>query len=561
MSKLKEKANVQAIYMQYLLAKAQKIAQEKTNKNELPFDPQGRVLVDVTLDNNDWDTIAEEINQELKEKISVAVLKKEFGSKTDTTTVSLDISNTSLQKNFQEDLRTHLDKVLGSNVKKNNKKRMDTILSALDGTPKGSIIALQQEFHFHLGLAARVYLRTEEKFKDKEAEMKAAHEAAARKVNHLVLSVYAKALEKATDSKGNLNIEVLNKALDKARKSITPQAHTILRQEVVRHTGVIPTQLKKSSLKHAAEATTATANDVLHTDNQQHLATLIKGSENTAHHRIAGKEFAHRQLITHTLTKEANIKSHSHPRIQIRTPSPVVKKGLKEEEYIADVAEKLAQITLEYSLKENLSDHSKKIPKAFIYNRYTAINDSLGDSNGNLQTQSARHILKGAHDYNAAQMKEGDPVFCLVQGISINGFGDHLGYSGDELIIESTLMTEMALLHTLYEASSPEQKESIEQVFEKYKSFLQTRTAEEGYFSQSTQGQEAISAIQAIKKGWQKELSQQVAPDLFASAQSGLKKLIANNLHFSHEHACPNDPKKQNFRTQPRAKIDFQQRR
>lgn len=528
MLNLEQQAKAQAIYMQHLLEKAQERAQTRAQTNALAFDPQGRVLVDVTLDGNDWITIAQKVNATLNTELSDVNLQKELRRTTDTTTVSLDITgHPDLKEKFKHTLEEALTRI---GVLPNRTSR---IVDTLDKEPKGSIIALQQEFHFHLGLAARVYQKTNKKFKGKEKEMQAAHEAAVNEVNKLVLEAYAKALEKAVNSKGELNVKQLNQALDKARKSITPQAHTILRREIVRHTGVILTKLNKSELKHTAEATTATANDVLHTDNHQHLATLIKGSENTAHHRVQGREFAHRQLITHPLTKDGII-PHSHPRIQIRTPSPVVKEGLSEEEYISDVAIKLDEITHEYSLKEKLSSH-EGMPKAFIYNRYTAINDSLGDINGNLQTQSARHILKGAHEYNAKQLAEGNAVYCLVQNISVNGFGDHLGYSGDDLTIESTLMTEMALLHTLY-STSAEQQENIKKVFEKYNHFLRHRKGGD-YFSQSNEGKEAIKAIEAIKKGWQKEEPHEAAPDLFSDVQSSLKKLIANNLHFSHDYA------------------------
>ncbi|CEK11475.1 hypothetical protein [Legionella hackeliae] len=533
MPTVKQLAESQAIYMQYLLERAKKKAATATN---LPFDPQGRVLIDVTLTMEDWANIAASVNVFNERDISVAELKKELRIDTKaaetTTTVSLDIAQ---DKHLAKQFDTQLENTLKQN--KVADKKITAIQKALQTQPKGSIIALQQEFHFHLGLASRVYQKADRNFEGKEQELQRAHEAAVKEVNQLVLAAYAKALEKSIDKNGHINVKKLNEALDKARKNITPQAHTILMKQVVAKTGVILTKPDESTLKHLAEETTATPNDVLHTSHEQELAMLIRGTESTAHHRQQGEEFSHRQLITQVLTADG-IKPNIHPRIQIRTPSPVVKTGLQEKEYIDDVALKFNTITTDYSLKENLSGgQAGGKPKAFIYNSLTAINDSLGDTGGNLQTQSAHHILKGAHTYNAQQLTENNkPVFCFVQNISVNGFGDHLGYnSGDALTEESTIMTEMAILHTLYDTVSVEQQEKIRSIFSLYNEFLNNRKQDE-YFSSSPQGKGAIAEIQDLKNLWKTGL-EKIDNTFVAQAQNSLKLLIANDLHFNHDYA------------------------
>lgn len=149
--------------------------------------------------------------------------------------------------------------------------------------------------------------------------------------------------------------------------------------------------------------------------------------------------------------------ANKNPRDQIRTPSPVVKEGLTEQEYISDASEKLGQIIEDYGLKDKLIADDIK-PKAYIYNSYTAINDRLDDlTSKNRQTKSAIHILQGAHHYNASQINSEDAVLCLVQNISVNGFGDTLGYDkGNPLVQESTLMAELAMLHTISDSISAE---------------------------------------------------------------------------------------------------------
>jgi hypothetical protein len=310
---------------------------EALNKGEqLSFDPQGRVLINVTPNVEQIKGIMEKIKEELdlpygldKKALDEAIGK----TVTPTTTISLDINTIPELKNiFDIKLKNALTKIETENP--NSPKNTEAIMQQLATKPKSSIIALQQEYHFHLALVTRVYEKVAPNLP--KAKMAAAHEAAMTEVNKLVMDAYAKALKEAMKN-GTLDMAKLNKSLDKARKELLPKAHDIMMKQIVRHTGVILTkaQLKGlpdgTSLKHVAEGTTATPNDVLHIDSGQGLATLIAGSENTAHDRIEGEQFAHRQLITHTVNPDGSIEANKNPRIQIRTPSPVLKEGLTDD--------------------------------------------------------------------------------------------------------------------------------------------------------------------------------------------------------------------------------------
>lgn len=391
-----------------------------------------------------------------------------------------------------------------------------------------SIIPLQEEFYFHLALATRVYEQIARDLfpasnkalypKEKLEELtKAAHAQTMGKVMTHIKKAYQEARAAATKD-GVLDISVMNKHLDKARAQITPLAHTLLMQSVVEKTGIIfkPEHFKRA--KKIAESTTATDNDILYVNKQQGLVTLIKGSEVTAHHRVKGTAFGHRQLITHQMDTDGHISELAHPRIQIRTPSPVVKKGLKEPAIIEDVVTKIKTVVKAYGLKQPL-----------IYNRYTAINDTLGDTGGNLQTQSAIHILQAAHQYNHEVALAADNAYFLVENISVNGFGDTLGYEKpDPLLIESTLMAEMALVHTLTGHIG---------MMGLYKAYLMTENRPK-YFSESEQGKSVIKVIQNLKHKWQKEtpdVSQE--EDSVTLAKGCLKKLMAQDAHFTHEYA------------------------
>ncbi len=533
-------AQAQAIYMGELA----KIAQTETVKkgDNLSFDPQGRVLINVTPNAEQIKGIMEKIKKIVPQEgldidIQSLTLEEAVGKPvTPTTTVSLDIkSDPGLKNKLNTQLRFALEKI-------ETPQNAAAIINLLNSQPKSSIIALQQEYHFHLALVSRVYEKVAPGLP--KEKMAAAHQAAMIEVNKLVMDAYAKALKGAMKD-GALDMAKLNKSLDKARKEILPEAHSIMMKQIVRHTGRILTkqELKGltdgTSIKHVAEGTTATPNDVLHMDSEQGLATLIAGSENTAHDRIKGNQFAHRQLITHILKADGRVEANKNPRIQIRTPSPVLKAGLADDNaYINDVATKLAIIPNEYQLNKHLSGDKNK-PKAFIYNSYTAINDTWGDINGNLQTQSADHILRGAHRYNVRQLRDNaaDPVFCFVQNISVNGFGDTLGYeTGNPLREESTLITEMALLHTLYATSSEGDQAKITDVFNKYKEYLSS-SPRPSYFSNSPAGKEAINMIQTLKTEWKNTEEAPLGNELVDNAKAALKSLMAHNLHFDHEYS------------------------
>jgi len=391
-----------------------------------------------------------------------------------------------------------------------------------------SIIPLQEEFYFHLALATRVY---EQIVRDLfpasnqalypkaklEQLTKEAHTSTMHQVMEHIHKAYQDARAAATKD-GVLDVSIMNKHLDKARAKITPLAHTQLMQNIVEKTGIVfkPEHFKRA--KKIAESTTATDDDILYVNKQQGLVTLIKGSKITAHHRVKGSDFGHRQLITHQIDAEGHVSELAYPRIQIRTPSPVVKKGLKEPAIIKDVVTKIKTVVEAYGLEQTL-----------IYNRYTAINDTLGDTGGNLQTQSAAHILQAAHQYNHEVALAGDDAYFLVENISVNGFGDTLGYEKqDPLLIESTLMAEMALVHTLTGHKG---------MMGLYKAYLMTENRPK-YFSESEQGKSVIKVIQNLKSKWQKEtpdVSQE--EDDVTLAKGCLKKLMAQNAHFTHEYA------------------------
>ncbi len=242
---------------------------------EIPIDPQGRVLIDISFNAEDLQKI-KILEPSIDEKIWTKIIEQ-------STAVSLDIKgDQELKKEFDERLLTAL--------KKEDATNYNNIHKALETTPKSSIIALQKEFDFHLRLATRVYQKAEDELEPKGTELEQARQAAMRRINDEVMKAYAVALKNAYQN-NKIDLSILNKELDEARKAITPLAHQYLREEIVKSTKVAFNQQSfNQPLKELAEITTATPNDLLHTDNEAGLATWIESSEVTSHDRGEGVE-------------------------------------------------------------------------------------------------------------------------------------------------------------------------------------------------------------------------------------------------------------------------------
>ena len=130
MAVIEELMQAQVIYMDYLLKKANKKVEDE---HSLAFDPQGRVLTDITLTDLDYKSIVQSINKTVPPggfSLNKIGMDLALGrNTTDTTTVSLDLSH---QDVFKEALRTQLIQVRSTDSEK--------IIQLLEETPKGSHI-------------------------------------------------------------------------------------------------------------------------------------------------------------------------------------------------------------------------------------------------------------------------------------------------------------------------------------------------------------------------------------------------------------------------------------
>jgi hypothetical protein len=492
--------------------------------DDLLFDPQGRVITRDTFEGFEHGV-----------------------------TVSFDINqNNDLKQAF----KTKLNKIAQDNQIFLDSSIIDVYID-LDN--KSNIIPLQQELYFHLRLALRVYqAQLPSDVVIEEDALQAIHDEAMKKVNERVMEELARALPASYKNQG-IDVPTLNTELDKARKPLLTDAHQFLFEEMKKNESFSSINLLKSKdiYKHCAERTTATADHLLHLDNHMKLATVISGSDITAHDRDFGVEHLADMQIQAYQYDHNTLMATSRPstRTQVRVPSLAVKdvetlsKGKIEINYgtlltteivdfddVGSASEEVLEVYYQNALKEekgacfikdeigtdfyckimqndgpqfdlykldpskvkrlihqviqrDVADRLQELsdchfrddepvgdgqkPKAFIYNLLTTLNGTLNpfdsyDESKNFQNESLEFILKGAHQYNQTK-KPGSPL-CFVQAIGVNGFGKALGYgTGDRLQDEATLMSEMALLHTVYDLLTGDHRSDVDHLFTLYK--------------------------------------------------------------------------------------------
>lgn len=467
-----KRSEVQALYLKEIYAVAKKLYDDPSAL--FPIDPQGRVLVAVQLDQTAWERIYRSACPEQPAEVLVTSEQiKHFKEKlghpiTETTVVSLD-----LQDQNSSQLLEKLDPLLPE-------KNKEAILKAYQGLAKGRIISLQQETYFHAHLIGRMVKAAVDKehyeaYAD-NAQIQQGIDNALIILNEQVLKFQAKALQKAYNTAfvaEHLNEEqfasTLNKELDAARKQLLPAITKIIRIELIKETGItFSEKITRHLTKHLAEATSASAHDVVHIDKGLGLVSFIGASEHTSHHQQTGADqIADRIVYSHHLQEEGNVVALSN-RQQIRVPSLAVKQA---DPIFArtDAAQKIAYLQTKYKLGEDGGS-----PKAFIYNLYTTLNQGISgwwDERRNQQSQSAEQILNAAHLYNRHNP---DKPWCLVQNIAVNGWGHELSIHEKNpwLVNEAALMTQMASLHTLYEELFPPADAKAKTLFDAYAAFL-----------------------------------------------------------------------------------------
>jgi hypothetical protein len=418
-----------------------------------------------------------------------------------------------------------------------SQENKEKIISALHNLPnKNSIIFLQHEFDMHLLLALEVYKKSFPKIKIKDEEK--FNHAVSLEVNKLVMQAFCEALSQPTavNANGTLNIKVVNDFLARKRAEIAPRAHKILIDKLRAETKLplLSSAINKEDAKNTAKITTATTKNFIHTDDYYQVTTRIEGSEISSHFREIGDTFAHRFIKLYRQSLYGEIEYPLSGNL-ISTASLPVKSWFESKDYIDDVVLKLKKIQNSYAFKG-----------PFVYNLLTAMDAGFYDETvlGNYQTQSAKYTILGAHQYNADLLKQNNSdeakPLCLAQAISVNLHGKPLGYSSYIYGIndEATLLSEMSLCYSVLGDS----------ILKNYKDFLNPKPAitfwdkflrlfKSNYFVKTAEGSLLKASIENYKLSWKKEFFCTSSLDTLALAKTSIKKIMAFDLHFSHDYA------------------------
>ncbi|MBA2710235.1 MAG: hypothetical protein H0U57_06565 [Tatlockia sp.] len=512
----------EAIYQNYLIEKGLNIANQQ---NQPVFDPQGHVLVTVSLGKEDYDRLSEIGGEEPGSKEYLELL---LGAKiTDQTFCNLDISaHKELRQKFIDSA-------------KKNKLDNGTLNHFLNSADRGSVIPLQEEMSLHTTLS----LRALEKFINDKGQhfILEGQQQLIQTINVLVMNKFSAALESSFQN-DQINYDLLNKQLDKAREDLAPQCRKLLVEAIsTEMSEEILGNFKLNWLPQLKDdfftSTTATGLDYLRTDASNETVVRVSATEKTAHSKKQGHREQAIRVISrnHYEAEKKNVTAYSQNSIEARVPS-IADINLEHSQAVADVA-----LKLQYS-KNRLTEQLGGYKGPLVYNLLTSVHSNAYDhsffENENKQRTSASRILKGSHKYNNWQLASGEPEsLVFVQNIPVNQHTNELNlHSLDKATAEATLMTELALLTTFkYHAAvfSPSLRENIlnthKYIHANYLKFLPKNDSGDHYFKESIFGKQAIAVMEDQKKFWKDSLAMEPADNYQDLAVQVLFKMTATN--------------------------------
>ncbi|KTD69436.1 hypothetical protein Lste_2594 [Legionella steelei] len=437
-------AKANAIYQEYLQQKVlekvvtarKRDTREPILQDNLLFDPQGRLVYELTLSEEEQDEVLKKM-EEAVGRPNVAVrrvgidlkdaLKDTLGGRTptDTTLCSIDLSGE------------------GSDV---HMKLRDSFLAKYGPQPlpshqRASQVASFEETYAHMCLMAGTCERrsitfgTDKRTISKDAWQDIRHKAA-QKLQTEVAKVYKEAVKNATDRKtGVVDVEKLNKSLAKARTELAAAAKKAVIEEVVaylKEQKVDPLkeqklgrdeilkymqQLSSSLDKHKFTAHTATGYDYFYTSNYLQQGMLISGTQQTAHEKpefLPGKraedQAAYRRVAYTYRDKNGELQPTS--AMSARIPSPALifhevvgkdgqLRSMTDKEIRGDLVKKYG--FLHDQMRAMRGGKDGPVVEHLFTSFHSGAFDSvplIGDRN-NRQRASALYMMQAMHEFNA----------------------------------------------------------------------------------------------------------------------------------------------------------------
>lgn len=555
-----EVATANALYQDYLYRKA--LTQASEAQDPLLFDPQGRLVYELTLSEEEQKGVLNQIEKKLgrthtAEDTTKTALQKVLGrTPTDTTLCSIDLSGTA-PKGREKDytnLITAYETIYGPGS-----------IAAIPSHQRASIVASFEEMNAHMTLMAKAYERNfPSEAPISPDDWTKIRQEAALKIQEQVGRIYQYAAEKASKD-GVVNVEQLNAHLVKEREALGHFAKKAVLKEVVEHLKNTKRQDKETILGYMAELgrklnehsfteQTATGFDYFHTSDYLQQGMLISGTDNTAHDKPKfdadkGEAQAAYRQVTYTYRDE---KGTIQPtgKVTARVPSlALVFNGMTPQEIIDDLQGKFG--FLHDQMRAMRGGKNGPVVENLFTSFHSEQWEKRVDWKNNRQRTSALYMMEAMHIFNASQYRKNpaDRDYLYVQNIGTNRHTRDLGYQEDRYfggsteLDDITLSAEMAMLHSLQENSAyltPQVQKQIkdinETVIHRYEFYLKDPDRKT-YFAQSSDGQGLIRSIRHFKetlkislKANNRELD--LDPDLPTLAANALAQMFADNKHW-----------------------------
>nr|WP_133138380.1 hypothetical protein [Legionella tucsonensis] len=446
-------AKANAIYQEYLSQKVlEKVAKRKDEEIELQedlmFDPQGRLVYELTLSKEEQKAVLKKIEAalgidmlEVDEREGIEInngLKEVLGGRTptDTTLCSIDLSGPRPEK--------------GGDVYKKLQDKYKEIYGPqkVPHHQRASIVASFEETYAHMCLMAGTFERrsitygTTKETINPEAWQDIRHKAAV-KLQQEVAKAYKRAVEKATDpDDGRVNVDKLNKNLAKERTRLAGAAKKELIEGVVTHLkeqgkklGKNSDEIRKDILdytqklsssldKHQFTARTATGFDYFYTSNYLQQGMLITGTQQTAHEKStfdAGKHIEDQaafRRVTYTYRDENGV-LHPTSAVSGRLPSPalVFHPTMSAQDIKDDLVKKFGFLHEQMRAMRGGKDGPA------VENLFTSFHseafETIGDRN-NKQRASALYMMQAMHEFNAQRSARIEELKKKIQDVQTN---------------------------------------------------------------------------------------------------------------------------------------------
>ncbi|MBN9229009.1 MULTISPECIES: hypothetical protein [Legionella] len=438
-------AKANAIYQDYLYQKVldkvvtarKRDTREPILQDNLLFDPQGRLVYELRLDEAEQEEVLKKIEAALGKPVAdvrdrgqvKAGLNEVLGGRTPTKTTlcSIDLSSAPEQAPAK-----------GADVYKALQEQYRLkygLLNKIPSEQRGSIVASFEEAYAHMSLMAKTYEGLAIRYNtDAQKNVVISADAwqqiqnnAAQKLQREVAKVYNDAVTKATDKKTKVvDVEKLNKSLAKARTGLAATAKEALMEGVVGH-------LKAEGLgrndvlryvqglcskmdKHTATKRTATGYDYFHTSDYLQQGMLISGTQQTAHEKPeflkdSEDQAAYRRVAYTYRDEHGELNPTSAMSARVPSPALVFHKiptaddkgkptlrSMTDKEIKDDLVQKYG--FLHDQMRDMRGGKDGPVVEHLFTSFHSAAFEFVGDRN-NKQRASALYMMRAMHEFNA----------------------------------------------------------------------------------------------------------------------------------------------------------------